>query len=240
MRRSVPTFIIDASALFREGLVRILARSRFRVVAHFQSLGDFRTNWATERGLVLIELHSSSVVLAQLPSFKMGHEHIRVVIFSDRFDSEEVLKAIDFGADGYLLKRYLSADTLLKSLDLVLQGETILPQRFMQLIRFRLHPHIELPPSNDDNGSSVQLLPARSAIRTAEPYEQLRLSDREHLILQHLTQGASNKHIARDLRIAEATVKVHVKAILRKIGVRNRTQAAIWAVNTQVSVARRQ
>jgi hypothetical protein len=46
----------------------------------------------------------------------------------------------------------------------------------------------------------------------------------------HLTQGASNKHIARELNIAEATVKVHVKGLLGKIGVKNRTQAAVWAM----------
>jgi two-component system nitrate/nitrite response regulator NarL len=57
------------------------------------------------------------------------------------------------------------------------------------------------------------------------------LSSREYAILRHLTQGASNKHIARQLEIAEATVKVHVKSLLRKIRVSNRTQAAMWAVS---------
>jgi hypothetical protein len=51
------------------------------------------------------------------------------------------------------------------------------------------------------------------------------------MILLHLTQGASNKHIARELKISEATVKTHVKALLHKISVRNRTQAAVWATN---------
>lgn len=57
-----------------------------------------------------------------------------------------------------------------------------------------------------------------------------RLSSKEEQILHWLTQGASNKEIARQLGIAEATVKVHIKAILRKAGVQNRTQAAMWAV----------
>jgi two-component system, NarL family, nitrate/nitrite response regulator NarL len=55
------------------------------------------------------------------------------------------------------------------------------------------------------------------------------LSGREAQILCFLTQGASNKLIARDLGVAEATVKVHIKAILRKVKVANRTQAAMWA-----------
>jgi two-component system nitrate/nitrite response regulator NarL len=58
----------------------------------------------------------------------------------------------------------------------------------------------------------------------------LHLSPRETSILQCLARGASNKLIARGIKISEATVKVHVKAILRKIGVANRTQAAIWAM----------
>jgi two-component system nitrate/nitrite response regulator NarL len=58
-----------------------------------------------------------------------------------------------------------------------------------------------------------------------------RLSAREKCILRCILEGGSNKAIARQIGIAEATVKVHVKAILRKIRVRNRTQAAIWALN---------
>ena len=57
------------------------------------------------------------------------------------------------------------------------------------------------------------------------------LSPREKSILRCLIEGDSNKSIARKIDIAEATVKVHVKAILRKIRVQNRTQAAIWAMN---------
>ena len=57
------------------------------------------------------------------------------------------------------------------------------------------------------------------------------LSRREMLILRMLMEGASNKHIGRNLVITESTVKVHMKAILRKLRLQNRTQAAIWARN---------
>jgi DNA-binding NarL/FixJ family response regulator len=56
------------------------------------------------------------------------------------------------------------------------------------------------------------------------------LSSREKVVLVRLTDGRSNKEIARDLDLAEATVKIHVKSLLRKIGVKNRTQAAMWAI----------
>jgi DNA-binding CsgD family transcriptional regulator len=69
-------------------------------------------------------------------------------------------------------------------------------------------------------------------IRTKNPFAP-QLSTREKLILRCLIEGDSNKCIARKINIAEATVKVHVKAILRKIRVHNRTQAAIWGMNNE-------
>jgi two-component system nitrate/nitrite response regulator NarL len=57
------------------------------------------------------------------------------------------------------------------------------------------------------------------------------LSSREIAILERIVRGDSNKHVARFFNIAEPTVKAHVKAILRKLGASNRTQAAMWAVN---------
>jgi len=64
----------------------------------------------------------------------------------------------------------------------------------------------------------------------------VKLSDREAEILQCLVNGASNKAIARDLKIAEATVKVHIRGLLRKMQLQNRTQAAIWALNNAQAI----
>jgi len=65
---------------------------------------------------------------------------------------------------------------------------------------------------------------------TIEVDDVVHMSEREQTILMHLMEGASNKHIARELDIAEATVKVHVKSLLIKIRAKNRTQAATWAM----------
>ena len=65
---------------------------------------------------------------------------------------------------------------------------------------------------------------------TGPPSNRVQLSPREKEMLSHLTAGNSNKAIARHLGITEATVKVHLKSVLRKIRVENRTQAAIWAL----------
>jgi two-component system, NarL family, nitrate/nitrite response regulator NarL len=68
-----------------------------------------------------------------------------------------------------------------------------------------------------------------------EPDSNGSLSPREHQILNALAEGKSNKVIARQYGLAEATVKVHLKAVLRKIGKQNRTQAAIWAIENGLS-----
>jgi two-component system nitrate/nitrite response regulator NarL len=70
---------------------------------------------------------------------------------------------------------------------------------------------------------------ARAPIEFESGVEEANLSPREHDVLCCLMAGYSNKVIARELSVCEATVKVHVKAILRKLKVNNRTQAAIWA-----------
>jgi two-component system nitrate/nitrite response regulator NarL len=104
---------------------------------------------------------------------------------------------------------------LLKALELVMLGETFLPASVsVELLKQELRP---------------QLCDGRAAPAPEIAEGMGKLSKREAQILHCLTQGASNKLIARDLGVAEATVKVHIKAILRKVKVANRTQAAMWA-----------
>jgi two-component system nitrate/nitrite response regulator NarL len=98
------------------------------------------------------------------------------------------------GANGYLFMGP-SLEPLIKALELVMLGETVLPKN-----------------------SAPQL------------------SRRERLILRHLAQGHTNKVIASKTGMAQATVKVHVKSILFKLGVVNRTQAAMWAINNGLFV----
>src|SRR4029450_8496441 len=76
--------------------------------------------------------------------------------------------------------------------------------------------------------NDIHLDPADEAQATKQ------LSSREIAILERIVRGDSNKHVARFFNIAEPTVKAHVKAILRKLGASNRTQAAMWAVNPRL------
>jgi DNA-binding NarL/FixJ family response regulator len=104
----------------------------------------------------------------------------------------------------------------------------------------RLNSRGEVPLNNAPAVPDPELLPEYrqpefgSGVAQADDFG--RLSVREHLVLMHLTRGDSNKCIARVLNIAEATVKVHVKSLLRKIRVCNRTQAAMWAMTHVQSI----
>lgn len=234
MNRSIHTVLIDESDLLREGLLRILSRTRFRVIADCRSLNDVSVSLAStdEQCMMVIGVDSESAsALAELPSIKARHQHLRVVMLGDRFDPEQLLAAVELGADCYMLKKQLSAEALVKSMDLVFLGGIVLPHKFIQLFRDRLRSTTEITPASYGNINLMQPWPLTSAPQEIEVDASLRFSAKERSILKRLTQGESNKIIARELRTAEATVKVHMKAILRKIGVQNRTQAAMWAVN---------
>jgi two-component system nitrate/nitrite response regulator NarL len=230
-RQLVRIVIIDRSALFRAGLVHILAGSRFRVTANCSSLSDLSENvLGAKHSVLLISLdEEKAAVMPQVVS--LTERGLRVIVLTEQLRPEELVAAITAGAAGYLLKNEISPDVLVRSLELVLQGGVIIPQGFKKSPgeRARLEtdavPAIQVPETASEGG---QPQPASDAAQTDDVG---RLSNREQTVLMQLTHGASNKHIARELNIAEATVKIHVKSLLSKIRVNNRTQAAMWAMN---------
>jgi two-component system nitrate/nitrite response regulator NarL len=126
------------------------------------------------------------------------------------------------------LPRSVTIETLLCALELAVRGEVVFPASVARAILSCAQPEQEPQPIltdvSGDNGNSNNAVFSMSAERMG------RLSSREIEILKRLVAGDSNKQISRQLDISETTVKVHVKAILRKVRVRNRTQAAIWGI----------
>lgn len=155
---------------------------------------------------------------------KTQNPEARVVVLADGFDIDELRSVLQAGADGYCLAT-TGCDALVKYMDLVMLGEIVFPSSALlsamtgEVSDVRIDAPITITGPHPERVSESK----ESVIRT--------LSIREAEILQCLMQGAPNKVIARKLEVAEATVKVHIKAILRKIRVANRTQAAMWAVN---------
>ena len=157
---------------------------------------------------------------------RVQHPSAKVVVLANHFEMSEMMSVIDAGAHGYCLAT-IGCEALVKSLELIMLDEIVFPSALFltNLAAFsRSHEPVEAP---------VRI------IRTSQADRQARnLSSREAEILRCLMLGSPNKVIARELDVAEATVKVHVKAILRKIQVSNRTQAAIWATeNMDVDVS---
>ncbi|MBA1158562.1 LuxR C-terminal-related transcriptional regulator [Microvirga mediterraneensis] len=160
-------------------------------------------------------------------SLKQRYAQARIVVLSDSFNLEGMKSAFQSGADGYCLAS-TGCEALIKYLDLVMMGEVVFPSAaFLTAITGSAE-------GSDDarDTASIRMQPLQVASAPEGHDSPVRtLSSREAEILQCLMQGAPNKVIARKLDVAEATVKVHIKAILRKIRVANRTQAAMWAVN---------
>jgi two-component system nitrate/nitrite response regulator NarL len=219
---SVQTIIVERHTLVREGLASLLHDSRFKVVSTVATLHDLSPLPPASPGLLLVGLSNGALDhLRILDKNSPVRQDYKVVVVADqsgqpgRADIPQILAS---GADGYVLN-IQSRAALLKSLELVFLGARL----------FVLGDNRETADMPKANGTSVAPgdVPERNA--TLE-VAQAALSERELEVLGCLACGVSNKHIARSCQIAESTVKIHLKSILRKINVQNRTQAAIWAI----------
>jgi len=139
-------------------------------------------------------------------------------VFGDHFEPTSLLDACQAGLSGVCSMR-MSRAALVTALELVMLGETFIPAALaLQMLSSNLQA-----PVKRFRG------PAAFAQAADASNPVSKLTDKEAEVLQYLMEGASNKSIARKLSSNEATVKVHIKSILRKIQATNRTQAAIWA-----------
>jgi two-component system nitrate/nitrite response regulator NarL len=231
--RFTPTVIIDKSFLFRAGLTQIIAGGRFRVTAGCSTLCNLpERTFNGKQCLALIGVDNAEPgVLSQISSLKRQSGALRIVVLTDQFRREELLATIEAGADGYLIKNEITPEALLRSLELVLLGGVVIPHGLTRILEDRvalLGDAAAVTELIETGSGGAQTRPADDAPQSVD---LARLSNREQMILMQLMQGASNKHIARELNIAEATVKVHVKSLLRKTRVNNRTQAAMWGID---------
>jgi DNA-binding NarL/FixJ family response regulator len=156
--------------------------------------------------LILLDLH--------MPGMKGGQtvqevvkifQGAAVVLVSGVAGFEDIRRAIDAGARGFLPKT-LSSEHFAQAIGMILGGGTFLPAETIQM-----------------NGA---LVPATPATPCGDPPLSGDLTRRQQQILVRLASGATNKEIGRDLNIAEVTVKLHMRQILRKIHARNRAEAA--------------
>jgi DNA-binding NarL/FixJ family response regulator len=221
-QRSFAVILIGKSILLREGLAKILRAANFRIVASVSNADDLRPSKAIHVPLYLI-VHTGDdfdIALEQIALFRNRHANARIAIVADQYRMNELVSAFHAGANGYFING-ITCDRFIRSIELVMMGETSVPSAFLSFIIDANRPHLVEAAASDRNGEKI----AFSTEDTTAPL----LSPQEKLILRCITEGASNKHIARKIDVTEATVKVHVKSILCKIRVQNRTQAAFYS-----------
>lgn len=214
--------ITDDQQLMRDGLKTILnLREGISVVGTASDGAEALEVALREKpDLILMDIRMPGV--DGVEGTRLIREHLpetKVLILTTFNDSELIFDALNEGANGYLLKD-MPADTIVQAIMTVHAGGLVLPPDLTTQVLQRIR----------EVGESPSKAPASSP--AASPLEDLpeKLTEREYEVLKLLGQGCNNREIAEELFITEGTVKNHVSHIITKIGLRDRTQAAIYAV----------
>jgi two-component system nitrate/nitrite response regulator NarL len=226
---SIFSVVVHASRMFREGVKSILTRTPFEPACTVASPGEVPSHMpgADDQIMAIIGAPTGCDIALAVSMTKERFPDAHVVVIGDATDTRNVTAALEADASSFLDENMDTA-ALIKVLELVALGEPVVSVDILRdLLGANTPAADEVAVPNEEQRQPHAPPSQKSA--SMPP----RLSSREAAILDGLVQGAPNKVIAHQLNITEATVKVHVKAILRKIRVRNRTQAAIWAMSRQ-------
>jgi two-component system, NarL family, nitrate/nitrite response regulator NarL len=220
--------VVDDHNLFRRGLVALLAQDgRFAVRCQAADMGEALRVVANQPlDLVLLDNNLPGVRgVDGIASLKEACPGIRILMLTVSEDEDDLAAAMQAGADGYLLKT-VESEQLCDAIVRVMAGEPIISPEMMTkfVSAFRAKPAVAEPSASRAGRPALDQGLAPQADAALES-----LSGREREILRFLAQGESNKAIARTLDIAEATVKVHVQNLLRKLQLTSRVQAAVYA-----------
>ena len=218
----VRVMVVDDHTLFRRGLTALLARdARVQVVGDAGDAGEAqRRAKDLQPDVILLDNHLPGVRgIDGIPALKEAYPIARILMLTVSEDEEDLASAMMSGADGYLLKT-VETEQLCDSIENVLAGECVISPDMMT--KFVTAFRSKAPALREVADAMVPQPVAEDA--TLES-----LSAREREILALLARGDSNKLIARELDIAETTVKVHVQHILRKLNLTSRVQVALYA-----------
>lgn len=209
---STSIILIDDHTLFRRGIKSVLSEADFEII------GEAEDGLS---GVKLVEQLHPDVVLLDLDMPVMnGREALgqilnsnpeqKVVMLTVSEDGDDLLECMKLGAQGFLLKN-IDADFLVNAIAKAANGDSVFsPEMTAHLVQSLISP----------------------AVQEEKPAEAL--TSRELETLQHLAVGHSNKVIARQLNLAESTVKSYVQSILRKLNLASRVQAAVYAIQHNI------
>jgi len=200
--------IVDDHPLFRKGVIQLIqATPEFRFVGEAPSGREgIQLARSLHPDMILLDLNMKDMNGVEvLKTLKDEGLDSRIIMLTVSDQAEDLMAALQAGADGYLLKD-MEPEDLMQQLAEAARGKITISERLTQLLVASLR----------EKGRPVSLAEAG-------------LTEQESHILDHLIDGKSNKLIARDMGIAEGTVKVHVKHLLKKLNLRSRVEAAVWA-----------
>ena len=202
--------IIDDHPLFRKGVSQLIALNDQLHLIGEASSGEegLELARALEPDLILLDLNMKGMSgIETLRALRDADLAARILILTVSDAADDLVAAIRAGADGYLLKD-MEPEELLARIVEAMRGRIVISESLNGLLARSLRDE------------------AQAAERSLAP-----LTERERDILGCLASGLSNKLIARDLNIAEGTVKVHIKNLLKNRKFRSRLEAAVWAID---------
>jgi DNA-binding NarL/FixJ family response regulator len=226
--RKIATSLVGRNNLLSEGLEKILRSANFRILASVASADDLLAGKTLPPQSLSLIVHTGDnfdAAAAQVQLVRSRYPDGRIGVVTDRYRLDELALAFRAGANGYFVD-VMTCDAFVKSLELLMMGHAVFPPAFLSFVLDSEDDDPLDEATSHGDGNELALIKAQDPISPE-------LSPREKTILRCLIEGDSNKSIGRKIDISEATVKVHIKAILRKIRVHNRTQAAIWWINNE-------
>ncbi len=200
--------LVDDHPMLRRGLSDLLNLEIDVSVIGQAHHGGEALDFLAQHDVDLIVLDHNMPIMNGIETLKAVREReidVKVLLFTVSDNLKDVQDALELGADGYLLKD-MEPEEIIGNIRRILRGELVISPALAPIL-------------------------AAAMRKPNQPEARLDLTDRELQVLHMIKDGMSNKMIGNKLGIAESTVKVHVKHILAKIGLRTRVEAAVWAVN---------
>jgi len=214
---SLRVVLIDDHTLFRVGLEGLLESRGIEIAASVDS-GDDCVQLVKDKqpDVVLLDMRMPNINgLSVLKLLRESHLNMPIVMLTTSTEESDLLESLRAGAQGYLLKD-MEPDALVIALRDIVAGKTVVAPDLAPVLARAVQGKSEEQTSTESG-----------------PFDDL--TPRETEILGLLAEGQSNKAIARNLGISDGTVKLHVKAILRKLSVHSRVEAAVMAVEKGLS-----
>lgn len=221
--------VVDDHNLFRRGLIALLAQdSRFSVAGEAADASEAqRSASRLQPDVILLDNHLPGVSgIDAIGGLKAAAPQARVVMLTVSENEEDLAAGLRAGADGYLLKT-IDTEELANSIARIWDGDSVISPEMMGKLVGLLRATPGQAAAAVAPAEAQAPAPARARVAGNDPIHSL--SPREGEILRLIAHGASNKLIARELDIAETTVKIHVQHILRKLELSNRVHAAVYA-----------